>query len=307
MSWSEYIDNLAELIQSQRVPTIDAESIQPVSRPQPADPITNLDDIQKVKDYFLNTGRKFNAVRNYTIFCFGISTGLRCMDIFHLTVGDILNSDGSIRDELSVCESKTHKMNHPVLNKDLKVVLIDYLNERNKSRNHKIMGNWEYLFPSNKTGCAMDTQSWSGIIKKAGKDLGLPYNLGCHTMRKTFAYWTIKQHYYDQNILFSLQEMLNHSSMLTTLHYSGHTKEHLNTMYQDMSKVLDGTAQDNTKSEQEKKIDTILELLSGLQLSQGDLATVIAKATPVPTETPEETKEDKVKDDKIATFSIKFT
>lgn len=49
MSWSEYIDNLAELIQSQRVPTVDAESIQPVSRPQPADPITNLDDIQKMK------------------------------------------------------------------------------------------------------------------------------------------------------------------------------------------------------------------------------------------------------------------
>ena len=152
-------------------------------------------------------------------------------------------------------------------------------------------GEYDYLFPA-QDGYALDTKTWSRTIKQAGKELGLSYNLACHTMRKTFAYWTIKQHYYDQNILFSLQEMLNHSSMLTTLHYSGHTKEHLNTMYQDMSKVLDGTAQDNTVSEQEKKIDTILQLLSG--------ATANVESAQLPQKTEEE------KDDMIATFSMKF-
>ena len=51
MSWMEYIDNLAELINSQADDN-KVQEIASVNMPKPADPITDLDDIQKLKDYF---------------------------------------------------------------------------------------------------------------------------------------------------------------------------------------------------------------------------------------------------------------
>ena len=76
------------------------------------------------------------------------------------------------------------------------------------------------------------------IILKAQQKLNLPYHLGAHSLRKTFAYWTIKLHPNDLPTMISLQEMLNHSSMNTTLHYAGQTKDKLKVMYNDLEKVF---------------------------------------------------------------------
>ena len=62
----------------------------------------------------------------------------------------------------------------------------------------------------------------------------------------------------------SLQEMLNHDSMLTTLPYSGHTRENLEAMYRDMGAVINGTAVDNLPKTDsvESKLDAILSALN---------------------------------------------
>ena len=120
-----------------------------------------------------------------------------------------------------------------------------------------------YLFPAKSYTGHLQVMSLYDIFKKAQEDLKLPFHFSTHSLRKTFAYWTIRMHYYDQNIIFSLQDMLNHRDIKNTLYYSGHTKEHLKTLYDDMGKVLTGRV-DNTPaiSSQEQKINQILEMLS---------------------------------------------
>lgn len=218
----------------------------------PCDPIRSLDDIAAIKNYFLTTGRKSLRQRNYMMFVLGISVGLRGCDLLNLQIRDVLHVNGYIVDEIQAFESKTHKMNYPILNNEAKKAIADYLSSL-KSYSPK-----DYLIP-NQTGGKMDGNTLYNIIKAAQLKLDLPYNLGAHSLRKTFAYWTIALHQNDVNVLASLQEMLNHDSMKTTLHYSGHTKDHLRTLYSDIELVLNGEAK-NVPAEKltiNEKIDMI--------------------------------------------------
>lgn len=218
----------------------------------PCDPIRSLDDIAAIKNYFLTTGRKSLRQRNYMMFVLGISVGLRGCDLLNLQIKDVLHANGYIVDEIHAYESKTHKMNHPILNNEAKKAISDYLSSL------KSYSPDDYLIP-NQTGGKMDGNTLYNIIKAAQLKLDLPYNLGAHSLRKTFAYWTIALHQNDVNVLASLQEMLNHDSMKTTLHYSGHTKDHLRTLYSDIELVLNGEAK-NVPAEKltiNEKIDMI--------------------------------------------------
>lgn len=225
---------------------------------RPCDPIRKEEDIQKVANYMLTTGEEGQRLRNYMLFVVGISVGLRACDLLRLKIKDVLHVNGYIVDELLVFESKTSKMNHPILNDTAKAAIAQYLNSLSSYSPE------DYLFrPRGKNKVKMEEPSVYGIMKKAQKDLDLPYNLGAHSLRKTFAYWTIKLHYDDQNVIFALQEMLNHDSVKTTLHYSGHTKDNLRTMYNDIGTVIDGTAKDTPAStnSMETKMDMLLEML----------------------------------------------
>ena len=91
---------------------------------------------------------------------------------------------------------------------------------------------------------------------KIKTDLNLPYHLGAHSLRKTFAYWTIKLHPNDLTTMISLQEMLNHDSMNTTLHYAGQTKDKIRPMYADLEKIF------NTETIATDKPDKVEKLYS---------------------------------------------
>ena len=97
---------------------------------------------------------------------------------------------------------------------------------------------------------------------KINTDLNLPYHLGAHSLRKTFAYWTIKLHPNDLTTMISLQEMLNHDSMNTTLHYAGQTKDKIKPMYEDLAKIFD----DNKECELQptNKIEHIYSLFDDI-------------------------------------------
>ena len=224
--------------------------------PTPADPIKDVEDIARIKEYFLTTGNPQWRQRNYTIFCLGISTGLRASDLLDLRVGDVFNDDGIV-DEIVVHEKKTGNLTHTVLNDEIKEVLFNYIQTFDEIDEE----NW--LFPSQSPFGRLQVKSLFRIFKKVQSDLNLSFHFSTHSLRKTFAYWTIRMHYYDQNIIFSLQDMLNHRDIKNTLYYSGHTKDHLKTLYNDMGKVLTGNVEDTPAiSSQEQKINQILDMLS---------------------------------------------
>lgn len=223
----------------------------------PGDPFRSLSDIQLFKEYFHS-----HSLRNYLLFVLGISIGIRGNDLLRLQVRDVVNSNGFIVSEIATFESKTHKMNHPIINAEAKKAIAEYLNSL------PVVYPDDYLFKASPNdNHPLKTNSLRRLLVRAKEalapQLSGDFDLNVRSLRKTFAYWVIVQHYNDPHVMASLQEMLNHDSMLTTLHYSGHTRDHLTTMYEDLGDVISGTATralPQTDSV-ESKLDMLLDAL----------------------------------------------
>ena len=179
------------------------------------EPIRNIKDINKIKQYLLGKKNK----RDYCIFVVGINVGLRAGDLLSLKICDI--TDGiSIFDEVTIKEQKTDKKKTFTLNKSAKEAIklyLDTLSDINLD---------DYLFKSRK-GEHIGVRPLHRIIKTTLRDLGIRGNYGTHTLRKTMAF-----HRYQNNVpLETLQKMLNHSSSAITLRYIGITKEVITDCY----------------------------------------------------------------------------
>lgn len=197
------------------------------------DPIRSLADIKKAQEYFLKNGRtKTQCMRNHMIFVLGCSTGLRGGDLLNLRIRDVVAQNGNIKDYIYLIEEKTSKNNDPRINKEAKHAIAMYLDMLGTEIDLD-----RYLIESNRGG-KMDGSQLYRILNKLNTDLGLNYHIGAHTMRKTFAYWTIQMHKNDNRILIALQGMLNHSSPLVTLSYAGITKDEEDSLYDDIGGIF---------------------------------------------------------------------
>lgn len=196
---------------------------------QEAEPITSLEHIKQIQDYYLNQPYPL-SYRNYTLFTIGISLGLRISDIGRVKLRDFVNSDGSYKKRLVITEKKTGKTNYPEISK----VVRDTLDLYRKNVDLRLD---DYLFFSRKGG-RLDRSSLFRILKSAQKELKLPYNIGTHTLRKTFAYWTIQNNRDNPIALMALQKMLNHSDQRVTFRYAGILQEEVDSLYEGLSDVF---------------------------------------------------------------------
>lgn len=169
------------------------------------EPIRNLDKVKEIHKYL-----KEKSDRDALMYSFGIHTGLRISDILKFRVKDCLKPYYSIREQ-KTNKQKTYEWN-PYLYKELK----EYCKGRNPD---------DYLFKSRKgTNDPITRQRAYNIIKQACNVCGV-YNVGTHTLRKTFGY-----HFYIQSKhdIATLMEIFNHSSESITLRYIGVTQEKSN-------------------------------------------------------------------------------
>lgn len=224
----------------------------------PSDPIRLQEDIVRLKIYFRTNGRTPHLrLRNYALFIVGISVGLRGSDLINLKISDVLDSEGNIVDFVRVCESKTNKSNYPYLNEAAKSAISEYLcSLKSFCMDDPLFGRFGNIKEP------ITPKHLYQIMNSAQQALKLPYHLGAHSLRKTFAYWTIKLHPNDLKVMISLQEMLNHSSFQTTLHYAGQTRDVLQDMYNDLSKVLDDSPVVIDNPLATNKIDLLYDLVS---------------------------------------------
>jgi len=177
------------------------------------EPIKSKKDVENIEKYLSK-----HSLRNRLIWAFGTNTGLRISDILGLNVEDVKN-----KQYVEVIEKKTRKYKRFPLNGKLKVLIKEYLIERDKQ--YSITED-EPLFVGKKH-CRLDRSQVYRFINDVCKELKISVNVGTHTMRKTFGY----HHYKQFNDVALLQKIFNHSSPSITMRYIGIAQEELDESY----------------------------------------------------------------------------
>lgn len=163
---------------------------------------------------------KAGNIRDYALFVLGINSGLRISDLLQLTVGDVMQDNGAIRDRISLREQKTGKVKEFPLGATTIKALKEYLSTRPAKQD-------EVLFPSRKGQGALTRQQAYNILNDAARAVGIQEAIGTHTLRKTFGYWAYK----SGVDITRIQKLLNHSSPSVTLAYIGITQDELDNVY----------------------------------------------------------------------------
>ena len=164
----------------------------------------NSNDIIRLKEYF----RDNNKIIILSIFNIGLNTGLRISDILNLKFEDINKNRAKIE------EIKTGKSKVIYFNK----VCMQSIKELKKYYKSKKIKCNSFLFKSSFN--PNNSISYSAVIpylRKAKLDLKIEYEIGTHSLRKTWGYAVYKK---TKNIGL-LMIAFNHSSPKITLRYIG--------------------------------------------------------------------------------------
>jgi integrase len=166
-------------------------------------------------------GNPGTGLRDHCLFVLGINSGLRVSDLLALTVGEVLDSKGKIRDRLTLREQKTGKAKTFPISQTAAKAIKEYLDTRKGS------GREEPLFRSRKERGHLQRAQAYKVIRDAARAVGIEESIGTHTLRKTFGYWAYK----EGKDLTLIQKLLNHGSPAVTLAYIGITQEQLDDVY----------------------------------------------------------------------------
>ncbi|WP_278682761.1 site-specific integrase [Paraclostridium bifermentans] len=161
--------------------------------------------------------------RNYIMFLIGIYTGIRISDILKLRVKDVIDLSSKkdkrkVKKQIVLREQKTSKQKIIKINPILREPLEAYVQDKEL---------YEYLIKSRQGfNKPISRKRAYEILKELGEMFNI-YNLGCHSMRKTFGY-----HYYKQTKdIALLQKIFNHSSPAITLAYIGIDQDRMDKAY----------------------------------------------------------------------------
>ena len=184
-------------------------------KPHPADSIRSYTDFKAIQDYFLQK----NDIRDWAMWTIGISLGLRVSDLLSLRFGHFIDRDKvTIKTRMEIYEKKTGKLNNLLITESVKLAILTYL----KAIKYQFDLD-DFLFASKKTGQKMYEEHGWRILSSAGRAVGLPINVGSHTMRKSFANIAacVDKSCIDMNAITKVQGLLNHSDQKVTMKYLG--------------------------------------------------------------------------------------
>ncbi|MBQ8708539.1 MAG: tyrosine-type recombinase/integrase [Succinivibrionaceae bacterium] len=156
-----------------------------------------------------DANRQRGGVSWYLLVLLGFNTGLRIGDLCKLRVRDVRD-----RERVRIIAEKTGKMT------DIK---LQYAAQKAISAALAGLDDDDWALGSRQKGRKdgqkkpISRQRCYGIITQIAREAGFDEHVGCHTMRKTFA-WNM---YKTTGNLPMLQKALNHSSQEVTLHYLG--------------------------------------------------------------------------------------
>lgn len=212
-------------------------------------PLYCKEDVQSLCAKVCDNARyAWQGVRNRMLIVLGICTGLRVSDLVRLRLGDIVCTDGTFRLGLDTVMKKTHGVVHVNFNKVCYQAVLDWLRSIGKNPEHLCVADLDmWLANKDKAGTAAVAEDrLYRVIKRAAADAGIPYNVGSHTMRKTFSRIWYENNKSNPNAIYVLQKMLGHKSIESTLHYICVAKEESRKFAGTMEEVFATTTADDT-------------------------------------------------------------
>lgn len=209
-------------------------------------PLYCKEDVQSLCAKVCDNARyAWQGVRNRMLIVLGICTGLRVSDLVRLRLGDIVCTDGTFRLGLDTVMKKTHGVVHVNFNKVCYQAVLDWLRSIGKNPEHLCVADLDmWLANKDKAGTAAVAEDrLYRVIKRAAADAGIPYNVGSHTMRKTFSRIWYENNKSNPNAIYVLQKMLGHKSIESTLHYICVAKEESRKFAETMEEVFNDAAE----------------------------------------------------------------
>ncbi len=155
------------------------------------------------------------ALRDLCILRLGIDSCLRVVDLLNITKDQLIASNGEVRTRIQLVEKKTGKNQEVSLSPKTVETLCEYLSSRTDNN--------PYLFVSRQSkDNPISTITWRQALKRHCESCGLDSsNFSTHSLRKTIPTILVRQGVSVR----VCQNLLNHSSLNSTIHYLGIEQE----------------------------------------------------------------------------------
>lgn len=191
------------------------------------------EDSARVVRYFIQNEKWIHLLA----FTCGYNTGRRAGDYLNFSWNQIYNpSTGRFRNDISgFKEEKTGKYVLVHINSALKNVIEMYIEKTgcDPAKNNYCEPVFKQLSGTH-PGSILTIDGHRKALKKAASDLGIDYNVGTHSARKSFGADSRMLHPNDYDSIETLQTIFNHSSGKITNRYIGLTKTKTDNYYDDI-------------------------------------------------------------------------
>lgn len=197
-----------------------------------------IEDMKKMIEYFADN----EMWQCYLIFVMSCNMARRIGDTLSLTWEHIFNPDTrKMRtDLLEIVEDKTDKLANPRINSACRKAIELYIEKTGLNPSENDYKGYVFMQTSgNYKGNVITADGYRKAMKKAAVAVGIEYNVGTHSPRKTFGMMSRMLHPGDYDSMELLQTIYNHSDSKTTKHYIGLTKQKVDSYYDDMGSFFD--------------------------------------------------------------------
>lgn len=197
-----------------------------------------IPDIRKIMDYFIENQKW----EHYLVFMISLNMARRIGDTLSLEWRHFYDiTSGEFRADLDdIVEDKTDKLANPHINSAVRNAINFYLEKTSVNPADNDYNNPVFVQTSgNYKGRVLTADGYRKSLKKAAAELGIKYNVGTHSTRKTFGMLSRMLHAGDYDSMELLQTIYNHSDTKTTKSYIGLTKQKVDKYFDDFGTFVD--------------------------------------------------------------------
>ena len=197
-----------------------------------------IPDIKKLMNYF----EENEMWQHYLIFVVSCNMARRIGDTLTFTWEHFFNpTTGKLRNDLmEFVEDKTDKLANPHINSAVRKAVMLYIEKTGINPADNNYKDYVFIQTSGKfKGRVITADGYRKGLKKAANAVGIEYNIGTHSPRKTFGMINRMLHPNDYDSMELLRTIFNHRDTKTTSHYIGLTKQKVDEYYDDMGSFFD--------------------------------------------------------------------